>query len=126
MTAAAMALVCAGGALGAASRYWVSLLSARLDTAAAGRLATLFVNITGSALLGVLLAASGADVTGAPDTSLLLFGGVGFCGAYTTFSSFCTQTVALAKTSGWRAAGYFLATIVGSMAAFWVGLSVIG
>jgi fluoride exporter len=79
-------LVALGGAAGAAGRYLV-------ERAAAQRVSSNFPygilvpNITGSFLLGLLLAA----VTG-PWLVLL---GVGFCGAFTTYSTFAHDTVRL-------------------------------
>ncbi len=70
----------AGGALGACTRYTVGQL-----TSVEGR-DTLAVNVAGSFLLGILLAA------GVGGTTELAFG-TGFCGALTTFSSFGVHTV---------------------------------
>ncbi|MEF8806690.1 fluoride efflux transporter FluC [Natronomonas sp.] len=84
-----MALVSAlavglGGAAGALARYGVG-------QAVDGRgLDTLAVNVLGSFAIGVLLA------SGLGETALLA-GAVGFCGAFTTFSSFAVETVRLAE-----------------------------
>jgi CrcB protein len=73
-----------GGALGAVLRYAVG--QALGDSSSPW--ATLVVNATGSFVLGVVL----FDVT-SPDVLLLVT--VGFCGAFTTFSSFSFQTIGL-------------------------------
>lgn len=125
MTAASIAIVCAGGALGALCRFWLTLLGARLAPRTDFPLPTLFVNLTGSLLLGVLLGATGTDLTAFIDAPLLLFGGVGFCGAYTTFSSFCTEMVALFEKSKWRALVYLLATVVGCVIGFFAAFHVV-
>ncbi|QLD86323.1 CrcB family protein [Natronomonas halophila] len=84
-----MALVSAlavglGGAGGALARYAVG-------QAIEGRgRGTLVVNVLGSFAIGVLLAA------GLSETALLA-AAVGFCGAFTTFSSFAVETVRLAE-----------------------------
>lgn len=77
-------LVAVGGALGAVGRYAVGelLASRRFPWA------TLSVNVLGSFVLGVIL-------FGPVDGDLTLLVGVGFCGAFTTFSSFSFQTVDL-------------------------------
>lgn len=84
-----MALVSAlavgiGGSAGALARYRVGLAVERRA------LDTLAVNVLGSLLLGVVL---GADI--GPPAALAV--GVGFCGAFTTFSSFAVDTVRLAE-----------------------------
>jgi CrcB protein len=78
-------LVGTGGVLGALARH---LLGERVET---GTYDTLAVNVLGSFLLGALVAAPvGSD--------LLLFAGTGFCGAFTTFSTFAFETVRLAES----------------------------
>lgn len=83
-------LVAAGGAAGSVARFLVSKASASfLGTAIP--YGTLVVNIAGSLLLGFLtgLALGGTAV---PDAVRLLIG-VGFCGAFTTFSTFAVETI---------------------------------
>ena len=82
-----------GGALGAVSRYAVG----RLLHGAAVPYATLVVNVLGSFLLGVV-------VFGGASSETVLVVGVGFCGAFTTFSSFGFQTVELWERGQRRAA----------------------
>lgn len=81
---------------------------------------TLFINVTGSFLLGALV---GLVARGAPD-SMVTIGGVGFCGGYTTFSTACVASVALLRQGRLIAA---LANAVGSLAATvpaaWLGLT---
>jgi len=73
-----------GGALGALCRYGVG----QLIEPQRFPLATFTVNVAGSFLLG-LVTFSGVG------ESVLLFVGVGFCGAFTTFSSFSVDTIQL-------------------------------
>lgn len=81
MTAAL--LVALGAAVGAPLRYLVGeVLRRRFGAAAVA--ATLTVNVAGSFVLGLL---AGADVAGG--ASLLV--GVGFCGAFTTFSTLALE-----------------------------------
>lgn len=120
MSLAAIAIVCAGGALGAVTRYWVTRAGAMVSPSSHFPFPTLFVNLTGSAILGVLFGLVEPDFTRVIDAPIHLFFGVGFCGAYTTFSSFCTETVTLVPRSGAQAALYVLATVAGSIAAFTV------
>lgn len=81
---------------------------------------TLVVNVTGSLLLGVLartvLVAPGMS----PEMRALLT--IGFCGGYTTFSTFSLETVQLLeKGQLGRAALYALASVVLSLFALWLG-----
>ena len=84
-----MALVSAlavglGGALGAASRYAVGTAIERRA------LDTFLVNVVGSFVFGFAL---GIGLDGPAMLALV----VGFCGAFTTFSSFAVETVGLAE-----------------------------
>ncbi|MCA1780705.1 MAG: CrcB family protein [Dermatophilaceae bacterium] len=76
-------LVALGAAVGAPLRFLtVHLVRVRLGgTGVAG---TLVVNVLGSAVLGVVLGASAGE-------RLILLVGLGFCGAYTTFSTFALE-----------------------------------
>ena len=74
-----------GGALGALLRYWAGVLSGVLF----GRrfpVGTLFVNVTGSFLIGLAAAAVAAGKLPALPWNELIM--QGFCGALTTFSTF--------------------------------------
>ncbi|WP_276276181.1 fluoride efflux transporter FluC [Haloarcula regularis] len=98
-------LVGAGGVAGALGRHFVGT---RLER---DRADTLAVNVLGSVLLGALVAAPVGE-------SALLVVGTGFCGAFTTFSSFAFETVRLAELGHPRAAGLYaggtlLAALVG-------------
>jgi CrcB protein len=81
--------VAIGGFVGAPSRYV-------LDRAISGRVesdlswGTFVINITGSFLLGLLTGLAAAGHLPAVAKALL---GTGFCGAYTTFSTFSFETV---------------------------------
>lgn len=75
-------LVGGGGVLGALARH---LVGERIDRRTGD---TLAVNVVGSFLLGLL------TVAGVSETVLLAFG-TGFCGAFTTFSTFAFETTLL-------------------------------
>lgn len=70
-------LVGIGGAGGALARYGVG-------TRLPGSTATVVVNVLGSAAAGALLAAE------LPDSTVAI-AAIGFCGAFTTFSSFAVE-----------------------------------
>ena len=107
-------LVGAGGVLGALARH---LLGERIDTRTAD---TLAVNVLGSFVLGLLVAVPVGD-------SLLLLFGTGFCGAFTTFSTFAFETVRLYETGERRRAVATAAlNLVGALAAVALGTVVAG
>lgn len=102
-------LVGIGGLAGATARH---ILGERIDARTRD---TLAVNVLGSFALGLLL---GAGVGGA--WTLLL--ATGFCGAFTTFSTFAFETVRLAEAGHPRAAAWnAVANLAGALIAIWIG-----
>ena len=85
-----MLLVMGGGGLGAASRYGVSLLTAKL-WGPHFPWGTLVVNLVGCFLIGLIFALADRVRFLTPDVRLLLI--TGYLGALTTFSSFSLETV---------------------------------
>ncbi len=83
-------LVMVGGGLGAASRYGVGLLSARL-WGTHFPYGTLAVNLIGCFGIGLLFALADRSRLLTPDLRLLLI--TGYLGALTTFSAFSLETV---------------------------------
>lgn len=112
-------LVCAGGAIGSGARYLVSGWAASVFGLDFPR-GTLIVNVTGSLLLGVLVAVAGGR--GLSD-EVRLFLGAGVLGGFTTYSSFNAETIALAERAGlWPAAANVALTVVGCLVAGALGL----
>jgi CrcB protein len=87
-------LISLGAVLGANARYLIGVWSVQRFSAGfpAG---TLLVNVTGSFVLGFLLTALDGRLPLPSD--LRFFLGVGFLGAYTTFSSFSVETLILLR-----------------------------
>ncbi len=81
-----------GGFLGANARYWLSVLLTRA-LGQAFPWGTWFVNVTGSMLLAIFLTWAGKQISLSLQARLLI--ATGFFGAYTTFSTFANDTVAL-------------------------------
>ena len=98
MSLGMFAAVAAGGALGAMTRYAVSLGLGAGMFGVPGPLATLAVNVVGSAMMGILagLVAAGIAI---PEV-WRGFVAVGFLGALTTFSSFALDTGTLMARQG--------------------------
>jgi len=88
-----VAAVLAAGAAGAPARYF---LDGYVQARARGELplGTLVINVTGSLVLGFLTGL--ALYHGFPATPKTVLG-TGFCGAYTTFSTFTYETVRLSE-----------------------------
>lgn len=112
--------VAGAGALGAFTRYLV-------DGAVAARVGrvfpwgTLVVNVTGTLILGFLTGlVLYHGLRGAPVTLI----GVGFCGAYTTFSTFTLETIRLLEEgASVEAALAVLASLAAGLGVAVVGLA---
>lgn len=94
-------LIALGGAFGAVGRHLVNVAAVRAF-GAGFPWGTLAVNVTGSFLLGLLIA-SGSRAAWI-DTDVRLLVGTGVLGAFTTFSAFSVETVRLAEELGWAPA----------------------
>ena len=103
--------VALGGALGTVGRYFLSGVVANAfgETFPWG---TLIINITGSFVIGFFGALTGPDGRLFVSGTTRQFVMVGFCGGYTTFSSFSLQTLNLMNDREWFYAG---ANIFGSV-----------
>ena len=97
-------VVAIGGALGSLARYWIAELFAALGIVSFPW-ATLVANVSGSLLIGLLAALTGPDGRLLVAPEVRAFWMVGFCGGYTTFSSFSLQTLTLAQAGDWPRAG---------------------
>jgi len=108
-----------GGIAGTLSRYglegWI-----QSRTATGFPLGTLTVNLSGSLLLGFILRVATGTTLISPDLRAGLT--IGFCGAFTTMSTFSYESVALLTDGDYlRAAVYMSATILGCVAAVMLG-----
>lgn len=115
----AVAAVAAGGALGAPTRYGLTLL---IRTSPEGvPWATVVINLSGSFAIGLLVVLLGRRFPN--DRYVRPFLVTGFLGAYTTFSTFAVETDLLVKNGHPLTALVYVAlTIAGGMAAIAAGL----
>src|SRR5216684_8431633 len=97
-----------GAVVGASARYSLSTLIAR-NFSSAFPYGTLLINITGSLVLGFFLVFSTDRVLLDPRWRLLV--AIGFCGSYTTFSSYAFESFALMEQGQWLLVGL---NVVGS------------
>ena len=111
--------VAIGAALGGVARYYLaSALQQRLG--ATFPWGTLVVNVSGSLLLGVLIRYALATPTVSVEMRALLT--TGFCGGYTTFSTYSYETATLLEDGQYgRAGAYALASVVVALGATFAG-----
>ena len=115
--------IAAGGAVGTLLRYWLNLtITARLgETMPWG---TILINVSGSFLIGLFAALTEPGGRLPVSTEMRLFVLVGFCGGYTTFSSFSLQTLALFQSGqGLRAVANVILSVTLCLFAVWLGYS---
>jgi CrcB protein len=99
-------LVGCGGVVGALTRFYLGVAIAR-QVGAGFPFATLAINISGCFLLGLINALALDRAEWMPPAARLLIG-VGFCGAYTTFSTFGYETVTLLRAGAYAQVGWYL------------------
>jgi fluoride exporter len=86
---------------------------------------TLFVNVTGSFLIGFYAALAGPDGRLLASPAQRQFVMAGICGGYTTFSIFSFETIRLMEVGDLSMAGAnVMVSLVGWFAAVWVGFAV--
>jgi CrcB protein len=110
-----------GSALGGVARFWASGLVAR-SIGEVFPWGTLVVNATGSFLIGFVAILTGPDgrLLVAPDARAFVM--IGFCGGYTTFSSFSLQTLLLVRDGDFlRAGANVVLSVVACLVSVWLG-----
>ncbi len=112
--------VAIGGAIGSVARFLLSGVIQRFS-GTGFPVWTLVINVTGSILLGFLMRYFIDGVPVAVEARAFLT--AGFCGGYTTFSTFSYETVALIEQGDWRRASmYVLASVTLSLAGVFAGI----
>nr|Q214E8.2 RecName: Full=Fluoride-specific ion channel FluC 1 [Rhodopseudomonas palustris BisB18] len=103
--AALYALIAAGSVIGGCARYLVGVAQLSL-LGTDFPWATLFVNVTGSFVIGFYAAIAGPDGRLFASSRQRQFVMTGICGGYTTFSGFSLETFQLLRT------GHALAALI--------------
>ncbi|ENQ8061860.1 fluoride efflux transporter CrcB [Vibrio parahaemolyticus] len=118
-----LGFIALGGAIGACSRYLVSEFCVLLF----GRgfpYGTLTVNVVGSFIMGLLIAAFESEILATEPWRQVI--GLGFLGALTTFSTFSMDNVLLMQQGAFFKMGLnILLNIVLSISAAWIGFQLL-
>ena len=110
-------LVAIGGAIGSVCRYLLSGINV-----ASWPWGTFAVNILGSLFIGLLVGLVSKGIV-SPEIKLLLV--TGFCGGFTTFSTFANESFSMMKSGDALQMALYLGTsvVIGIMAV-WLGMNV--
>ena len=114
-----LAVIGAGGAIGAAARYGAGLaIPPHLD---AFPVATFLVNVVGAVILGAV-AALPTDWLSAHELTRPAIG-TGFCGGLTTFSTMTLEIYQRSPAHSTLAAAYAVTSLVAALVSAWAGFS---
>ena len=114
-------LIALGGAAGSLLRYLIGGAVQRMS-AGGFPIGTMFVNVSGCFLIGILVRQF-LNMQISPELRALLI--VGFCGGFTTFSTFSAETLGLIEGGEYgRAASYIILSVVLCLAATFMGMTV--
>jgi fluoride exporter len=113
-------LIAVGGAAGSLLRYLIGGAVQRMS-AAGFPIGTMFVNVSGCFLIGILLRQF-LNMQVSPELRAFLI--VGFCGGFTTFSTFSAETLGLIEGGEYgRATSYVILSVVLCLAATFMGMT---
>ena len=113
--------VALGSIVGAVARFLVSVLFVS-QFGDGFPWPTLFVNVTGSFVIGFYAALTGPDGRLFVSARQRLFVMVGICGGYTTFSSFSLETLRLVQSGNVQTAFvYLFVSAITWIASVWIG-----
>lgn len=120
---AILAYIAIGGAVGACSRYLISDLMVSL-LGKGFPYGTLLVNILGSFIMGLLMAAIATGMIQEQPWRQII--GLGFLGALTTFSTFSMDNVSMLQQGEFVKMGvYILSNVILSITVAWVGFQIL-
>ena len=115
-----IAYITLGGVLGTLARYFLQGWVQQRSGLVTFPMGTLAINLVGSFILGVVIRLATGSTLISPD----LRGGltIGFCGAFTTMSTFSYESMKLlADGEYWQAGLYMGGTVLGCLVAVMLG-----
>jgi CrcB protein len=119
-------LLAVGGGVGANARYWLGKLIAHIQGEVEFPFATFFINVSGSLILGIVASNYLRHPDPAMRTWYLLLG-TGFCGGFTTFSTFSLETLELIQDGKlWLAVVYVLGSVLAGLLGVWLAVKLTG
>ncbi|GAJ74017.1 CrcB protein [Vibrio sp. JCM 18904] len=119
-----LGFIALGGAFGACSRYLISELCVILLGGRGFPYGTLTVNVVGSFMMGLLIAAFDNELLATEPWRQVI--GLGFLGALTTFSTFSMDNVLLMQQGAFFKMGLnVLLNVVLSISAAWIGFQLL-
>ena len=115
-------LVGCGGFIGSVARYWCQQVAIK-HLPLSYPFGTFFVNILGSFLIGVIYGLSEKGGWLTPEWRIFL--ATGFCGGFTTFSTFSFESLTLMREGNYLNMGLYIAlSVILGLAAVFLGLSI--
>ncbi len=113
-------IVGAGGAVGAVCRYLMSMVRFEGDFP----LMTFLTNFTGAVIIGIVVALAAGRTAMTPDA--VLFFKTGFCGGFTTFSTFSLEMLKLIEEHHFATAALYAAcSLLLCIAGVWLGEQIV-
>jgi CrcB protein len=107
-----MLMLIIGGALGTCARYYFSQWISSHPWAQGFPYGTLVINVTGCFILGLIGGLVLEPALAPENERWYLLCGTGFCGGYTTFSTFAWETSKQMRLGSWQLA---MANVAGSV-----------
>lgn len=115
-------LVGSGSFAGGVTRYLVASLIHKVHSPGFPY-ATLSVNLLGSLIIGLVLGF--AEKNQMHDSATILLLGAGFCGGFTTFSTFAAENLAMLRDGNWVPfAVYTIVSVITGIALVFAGFAI--